>query len=122
MGGLKLMRNFKERFSHNLMNIVNELAMPWFIRCVEKYGEEEWHRRMRSSWNLYDDWQEFHREKYRQIIIKLRRIRRFIAWDNELMCNYIIKLLEEQGWKVFENEKKKILDTIEKVRRDIYEE
>lgn len=114
------MLSFEERISKELMKLVEEFAMPWFERCIQKYTEEEWHRRMHSSWNLYEDWQQNHYAKYWGWIKKLRKIRHYIIWDSEGFTNKVVELLNSRGWKVDELERKKIYETIKKVERDIY--
>lgn len=116
-----MFKEFEDQFGEALMKLVYEFAIPWFERCIRIYTEEEWHRRMASDWNLYDDWQEHHYEKYWAYVRRVRRVRKFIKWDSAKFTEKVIELLNKKaGWKVTEHEKKKIYQTIERVRRDVY--
>lgn len=113
------LRSLRDIISDQLLMLVNQFAMPWFEECIRKYGEEEFHRRMHSSWDLYEDWQQHHYNKYWQWINKARKVRRFIKWDSKKFTDKIVELLRAKGWHVDDFEYQKIYNTVKKVERDI---
>ena len=103
-------------------SVLNEFVTPWLVECLQKYSEEDFHSRMTDqSWDFIGDWKQNHPKKFKAFIFGARRLRYAYDFNSKSITTQVVKILEENGWKINDTETIQLYYTAESIRQMIEE-
>jgi len=112
---------FREEVGEFITEIIEEAMFPYFKNyLLRKYSEADFHRKVDENFDLVKDLYENHYDDYMKYLKKAKRIRRFIKWDNERFCSYVIEALKNEGLTIREKDVEWLMRNIEALRKEIY--
>lgn len=112
-----------DRFTKKIVtNLLSRYCVPWLVSCLEKYSETEFHMRMSDPYfDFIDDWYSNHPKKYNTFIAVAKKMRHRFNYDVAAITERVIFVLgQKAGWQVYDYEKTKLWDTVQRVGEEIY--
>jgi len=98
-------------------SILVDMAIPWLVDCLEKYSEEDFHKKMNDPlFDFVDDWQTNHSKKFKAFIIGARRMRHAYDFNSQVITLRVSVILKDHGWTIRENEYIRLYATMEQLR------
>jgi hypothetical protein len=119
--------SFKNSMKQTITRMFYNLVIPHLLKCIEKYGEEGFHKIMYTSSYIHNnieytgfdfitDWQKNHRKKWIMASALAKANREVIDLNRDLWVQKIIGFLEIKGWKIYPSEVQCITHTIESLK------
>jgi len=94
-----------------------DMAIPWLVNCLEKYSEEDFHKKMNDQmFDFVNDWETNHPKKFKAFLLGARKLRHAYDFNSELITAEIVKILTEHGWTIHENEYIRLWYTMQALR------
>jgi|SRR5690349_11225263 len=107
----------------------------WLASCFTKYGEEEFHRKMATTYKIKDaqgrifeipgfnfiqDWKDNHGTRWKTFIFNARLHKNHLNLDEKGIMGVVDSIVKEKGWKLSENERKGIYYTANRIKNIVY--
>ena len=107
----------------------------WLASCFTKYGEEEFHRKMATSYKIKDsqgrvfeipgfnfiqDWKDNHGGRWKTFIFNARLHKNHLNLDEQGIMSVVDNIVKQKGWVLTENERKGIYYTANRLKNIIY--
>lgn len=115
------------RFTKHMRGVVTDIlmdmAVPWLLRCFQKYSEEDFHQKvLYEGFDFINDWKTNHADWYWDFVNRARNkvVKRFIEFDVDRIAAKVISLLHKKGWYIYPGEENIIMDTVRRLRLEIY--
>jgi len=103
-------------------NILAEFVIPWLGSCLTRYSEADFHARMNNpNFSFIQDWKDNHGDKYTRFIKTARKMRNRFDFDTITVTGKVVAILTKNGWTVQDHEILKLKDTVETVKKEIYD-
>ena len=101
-------------------SMLSEFCIPWLVSCLEKYSEEDFHKRMADPlFDFISDRETNHHKKFKAFMIGARRMRHTYDFNSQVITTQVIKILTEHGWTIHETEHVRLYYTMESLKQMI---
>lgn len=98
-------------------SILVDMAIPWLVDCLEKYSEEDFHKKMNDPlFDFINDWETNHHKKFKAFLIGARRMRHAYDFNSQVITKRVSEILQNHGWTIRENEYIRLYVTMEQLR------
>jgi hypothetical protein len=98
-------------------SMLSEFCIPWLVSCLEKYSEDDFHKRMNDQmFDFINDWQTNHHKKFKAFMIGARRMRHAYDFNSEIITARVVVVLTEHGWTIYENEYIRLYHTMQQLK------
>lgn len=107
----------------------------WLASCFTKYGEDEFHKKMATSYKIKDsqgrvfeipgfnfiqDWKDNHGTRWKTFIFNARLHKNHLNLDEQGIMGVVDNIVKQKGWTLTENERKGIYYTANRLKNIIY--
>lgn len=105
-------------FVRKIVNsILVEMAIPWLVECLQKYSEEDFHKRMADQmFDFVNDWETNHPRKFKAFMLGARKMRHAYDFNSQIITERVVIILKDHGWTIHENEYIRLYFTMEQLR------
>lgn len=101
-------------------SMLTEFCIPWLVSCLQKYSEDDFHKRMLDpDFDFISDWKANHAKKFKAFVLGARRLRYAYDFNSQAITMKVIAILEDNNWKVNETETIQLFYTMESLKQMI---
>ena len=98
-------------------SMLTEFCIPWLVSCLQKYSEDDFHKRMLDpDFDFVNDWKTNHAKKFKAFILGARRLRYAYDFNSQAITMKVIAILENNDWKIDETETIQLFYTMESLK------